>query len=256
MDWGSVVLAVVIAFVLILAFSGDDNITNNFVNSENIYSYFETQKQDFMGNSNAAPFSNAAVGGGSFSTVTAIDIDHPGVVYMRDSTTVGGGYYIGTTSTSAYILTPGFSGKWVFQDVTSRTTTNIKLGFTDTTNLSTSDTDACVFHLDGGSNNLGAYCKNNSVKTVSTSNYTITNSKWYRAELYIISSNNVTFKLYNSSIDNTLLWEYNITTNIPSATAARATGFYTLVGESTTDAAANIIYLDYMELAYSLKLNR
>lgn len=83
-------------------------------------------------------------------------------------------------------------------------------------------------------------------------------NNWYRAEICMVNNKNATFKVYNSSSNNVLLWEQTITTNLPigSAAALRLTGFGVFAGESTTDAAANIIYLDYMELAYPVRLNR
>jgi hypothetical protein len=220
-------------------------------------SYYKTQVCDFLGTSQTAPFMTTAVSSGTFASFAGgtWSPNHPGVVSLRDSTTAGGGYAIGTTSTTDMLLQGGECAKLIFYDVADRLGAVIKFGFLDSYTVATSPTDACFFYINSNTNQLGAECRNNSVVNATMSNYTISNTQWYRAEVCIVNNLNATFNLYNSDT-GALVWGRNITREIPVASASRHTGFAVFAGQNSTDAAANIAVLDYMELSINRRLNR
>ena len=120
------------------------------------------------------------------------------------------------------------------------------MGFIDSV-TSVLPTDGAFVQIQGGV--MKGYCRNNNTQTATGTTIAITQNTWYSVTVEVVSTSLVTFTLYSEA--GAVLWTDNVTTNIPSTTG-RETGFGASVYESTTSAAAEILWLDYM----SLEINR
>jgi hypothetical protein len=190
------------------------------------------------------PFLGTAISSGTIAAGTS-DTTHIGVMGLRDSTTVYGGYMIRTDATTL-LLSGNENATFIFRQNTIRPNATFQLGFFDNGN-NASTTDGCFFLVRNTSiANLTASCANNRIWTNSTDGIIITNAAWYMGTINVNTGvTEVNFTLYNNL--NNPIWSSLITTNIPKL-AGRETGFGAIVWESTADAAADIVQLDYMAL--------
>jgi hypothetical protein len=95
---------------------------------------------------------------------------------------------------------------------------------------------------------LSGVCQANSVRTNTTTAINIANLAWYTGKIRVNpTATEVSFELYDSLYS--LVWNNTVTTNIPN-TAGRETGFGMIATQNTTDAAGNIVQLDYMKLEF------
>lgn len=184
----------------------------------------------------------AAVSGGTQVSVNTIPnaINHPGVVALRDSTTANGGFSYGTNAN--ILLGGGEHCQFVFQDrnTTTRATSVIRMGFQDSF-TSTEPTDGVYLRIQGGV--LRGRTRNNGVESNTATTFTVTQNTWYSCEITVNSTSLVTFVVRNEA--GTILWTDTLTTNIPTA-VGREIGFGVIAYETTTDAAADIMWLDYL----------
>lgn len=195
-----------------------------------------------------------AISSGTIGAVAA-DSNHPGVVYLRDSTTANGGYRL-LTHASAFRLTGGEVSEFIFKPVSVRAAGSFRLGFQDSTAINTAPTDGSWLEAVGNGTGIVLTGKtNNNTGAVSTgTTYTMTANTWYHAKITVNSDATlVTFSLYSSS--GTLLWEQTLNTKIPTA-SGRETGWGIIAGETSTDAAADIVHLDYAALYINRTLTR
>jgi len=187
-------------------------------------------------------FLGAAVSSGTVGAV-ATDADHPGVIYMRDSTTANGGYRFGCNGRQ--VLQGGEFFEVVFQPVGVRSTQGAKFGWADTTAGNTLPVDGVWFNLSGTSvaQEIRGAGSSNSNRAY-TDAYTTTTATWYRGTIQINNPPTfATYTLYDSSGNQ--VWTATQTARIPNATD-QDTSPCIIVAESTTDAAANILLMDYV----------
>jgi hypothetical protein len=77
---------------------------------------------------------------------------------------------------------------------------------------------------------------------------------WYTGIIEVNAAGTlVTFSLVNDA--ETVLWTDTVNANIPTA-AGRETGFGVIAGETSVDAAADIIHLDYLRMEINRTLTR
>lgn len=205
-------------------------------------SRFALIEQDFLsiGTSQYNGLIAQAIGAGTQVGVSG-NANHPGVVALRDSTTANGGFAIGTNS-SMILLAGGERAVFIFQDrnTTTRATAFIRMGFQDSL-TSVAPTDGAYIQIQGGV--LRGFCRNNTVESITASSFTVVQNTWYAAIIQVISTSLVRFSVLAEN--GQPLWTAELTTNIPTA-SGRETGFGTLVWETTTDAPADIEWLDYL----------
>jgi hypothetical protein len=195
----------------------------------------------------------AAISSGTVGAVTSSP-NHPGVIYLRDSTTANGGYRY-MTDVAAFLIAGGEKALFTFQTRGVRSTATARMGFQDSTSA-TAPTDGIWFEIvnNGTTSTLTARCKNNAGPSSADEAYTLTTNTWYTAVLEVnAAATSVNFKLYNDA--GSVLWEKDITGNIPTA-GGRECGFGIIAGESTTDAAADIIHIDYLRMEINRTLVR
>jgi len=84
----------------------------------------------------------------------------------------------------------------------------------------------------------------NSVRSYTGTSYTPTTATWYRGTIIVNTAGTlVTYTIYDGA--GTSQWTDTVATNIPTG-AGRDTSPCIIVAESTTDAAANILVMDYV----------
>jgi hypothetical protein len=178
------------------------------------------------------------------SAVLPTTANHPGVIYMRDSTTANGGYKYGCVGTQ--LIGGGETFEVVFQPVGVRTTQGAQLGWSDTAAANTLPADGIWFNISGTGAAIvlkGATSSNN-VRSYTGTSYTPTTATWYRGTIGVNTAGTlVTYTIYNEA--GASQWTDTVAANIPTG-AGRDTSPCIIVAESTTDAAANILVMDYV----------
>lgn len=214
------------------------------------------QESDFF--SNASPFSQglsgAATSSGAMNSVNSLP-DHPGIIYLRDSTTANGGYRI-STATNAFRLAGNEKCVTTFQPKGFRTTALTRIGFDDSTAITDPADCVCVKMIGNGTNGytLTGIARSNNNQTATASTFTTVANTWYTLIIELNANATVaTFTLENDA--GTVVWTDTISANIPTA-AGRETGYSIGSWESTTDAAADILWVDYCRVEINRTLTR
>jgi hypothetical protein len=187
-------------------------------------------------------------------TLASAEANHPGMVVLRDSTTANGGYYF-MTSAQAYLIAGGETCMLIFKTSDVRSTAHWRFGFQDSTATQTQPTDGIWIQSVGNGSTVSIFgrCKNNAGPS-DTSTYQLTTATWYTAVITVNSdATSVNFQLFSEA--GSSLWSQNVTGNIPVG-SGRHTGWGILAGESTTDAAADLITLDYTIMGINRTLTR
>lgn len=197
------------------------------------------------------PFLGTAVSSGTV-TQLATNASHPGIALLKDSTTANGGYCAGT-NTNQYFINGTERGTFIFKRQGSRTTEIYMFGFTDKADVNL-PINGCFFRFNSTHGHLWAACRANNAQTKATTNYSIATATWYRLEMNISSTaTSASFYIYDDV--GTLLWSEYVGSNVPRS-GTRVTGFATCAFETTTDAAGNLLLLDYMRLKVPKRLTR
>lgn len=178
------------------------------------------------------------------SAVLATTANHPGVIYMRDSTTANGGFKYGCVGTQ--LIGGGETFQVVFQPVGVRGNQSTQMGWSDTAAARTLPVDGVFFNIsaNGAAISLRGNTSANSVRSGTATAYTPTTATWYCGTIVVNSAGTlVTYTIYNEA--GVQQWTDTVATNIPTG-AGRDTSPCIIVAEGTTDAAANILVLDYV----------
>lgn len=212
----------------------------NFLVKPEDFIYFVAAKDDFV---------CSALSSGTAASSTG-DNNHIGVFTMSDSTTANGGYICRTDATIQY-FGGGETFRYRFKPNTNVLNTTIIMGFGDSTTAA-EPTDGCYLY----SFNLVVYgrCKNNAGPTSTSTSYTMTAGTWYTAIGRMNSAaTSMNFSIYNDA--GNLLWTNTVSANIPS-TSARVFGYEHYAFQSTTSAAAILVYWDSREYWIDRRLTR
>jgi hypothetical protein len=196
----------------------------------------------------------AAISSGTMGAIAGTK-EHPGIAYLRDSTTANGGYTV-RTDTTPFLISGGEKSIFIFQAKGAKSTAGIRMGFEDSFAIQTQPTDAvCFENASRSANVLRGMCKNNAGPTYTGTTYTMSADTWYRGEITVnAAATSVNFSLYLCTT-GALLWSSDVTGNIPTATG-RELGWGVVAAETSTDAAADILWLDYMALSIERALVR
>jgi hypothetical protein len=198
----------------------------------------------------AQGLAGAAIVSGSIIVIEG-EPNHPGIVALRDSTSANGGYRI-MTEIAAIRLAGGERNVTVFKRRTTKTTAQFRMGFHDST-TSVDPVDGAYFQYVGSTGVLEARTRNNNTQTIAGTTYTLANDTWHTAVVEIVTTTSAVFTIFDES--GTQVYQQTITTNIPS-TAGRAVGCGVIATESTNDAAAELIQLDYLRFEINRTLVR
>jgi hypothetical protein len=214
-----------------------------------------TLETDCYGNTagtSFAPFLGAAQSSGAVAVV-ASEVNHPGIVALRDSTTANGGYRI-ITDISSILIGGGERHVSTWQIRNARAGIRIHIGFFDI--LTSGDPTDCVCLVgtaDGTTITLTPRARANNTAQNLTA-FTPDLNTWYTSDITINSdATEATIRIFTD--DGTEVFTSGTLTNIPTA-AGRQTGAGVSAFESSTDAAADILWLDYMRLEINRTLVR
>jgi hypothetical protein len=157
------------------------------------------------------------------------------------------------TDVACFLLAGAEKMVTVFRRISTRSTIQFRIGFHDSTS-STAPVDGAYLQYDGATGLMSAICRSNNTQTVAGSTFALAANTWYTC---IIEANanatSINFKIYSEA--GILLWQENVATNIPTA-AGRETGAGVIATESTNDAAADILDLDYLRIEINRTLTR
>ncbi len=195
-------------------------------------------------NANAVnPFLGATTGSATFTAQTG-NPEHPGICRLTDSTTANANYRVLSDAT-AFRVNGTERARFIFRQVSTRTTASCRFGFQDSTAIQTLPTDGIYFNFTASV--LTGSARSNSATTTTTTSYSTALNAWYNAIFTVNSAGtSVLFELYDENV-TTLLWSDTVASNIPIA-AGRETGFGVICGETSTDAAQGMADLDFMNL--------
>jgi hypothetical protein len=220
------------------------------------YTIFES---DFMGNIAAAipGLNGAALSSGSISVAYSTK-EHPGVITISDSTTANGGYAF-LSSIYSILLSGGEKSEIVFQVGVggARTTAKSRLGFHNAITVPADPTFGAWIDIVGDGTKATISGKTNDNTGISTTSTTFTAdlSTWYRGVVEInADATLVAFSIIRCS-DNVTVWRDTLTTKIPKGTN-QTTAWGIIAGETSTDAAAVVLHLDYANMSINRKLIR
>jgi hypothetical protein len=203
---------------------------------------------------NALPgLTGLAISSGTVAVV-ATTANHPGVIYMRDSTTAAGGYKYGCVATQ--LIGGGETFEVIFQPVGIRATQHAKIGWADTAAAATQPVDGVFFNVTGtgAAISIVGNTSSNSVRSGTATSFAPTTATWYRGTITVnAGATLVTYAIYNEA--GALQWTDTVSTNIPTG-AGRDTAPCIIVSELTTDAAADILRLDYVRWGTTRSLTR
>lgn len=205
---------------------------------------------------NASAFGQGLIGAaqssGAIATVASTP-DHPGVVALRDSTTSNGGYRV-MTDIGALRIAGGEKCVCTFQIRSVRAGIRGHIGFFDsTTNADPTDCACLIITANGTVPTITARTRANNTATNSASPYEAALNTWYTIVIEVnANATACSFQLFNDA--GTLLWSDSLG-NIPTA-AGRETGAGISAFESSTDAAADILHVDYLRIEINRTLTR
>ena len=203
-----------------------------------------------------SPFSQGltgtAVSSGAIQQRSA-EPNHPGIVALRDSTTANGGYRI-MTDVTAFRIAGGEKFVCSFQVRSARATTTSYMGFFDsTTNVAPTDAACFVITANGSTITMIGRTRANNTATDTVVTFNPSINTWYTGIIEVNSNaSSVNFSIFNESGTN--VYSQNLA-NLPTA-AGRETGAGVAAYESTTDAAADILHLDYLRIELNRTLTR
>jgi len=198
-------------------------------------------------------FVGAAISGGT-DNVIAGEANHPGIIDLRDGTTANGGWNI-STAANAFLIAGGERSVITFQIRNARATANGWMGFRDnTTNAQPVDGAYVYFVGNGTTVTMDARTRSNSTETINGTTWVPTLNTWYTLVITVnAGATQVNYEVFNDA--GASQWAVNNVANIPTG-AGRQTGFGIQCNESTTDAAAAIMYLDYVRMEINRTLVR
>ena len=199
----------------------------------------------------------AALSSGTVAAGTTTS-EHMGVISISDSTSANGGYKYLTDLTS-FLLKGGEKAEFVFSlgAGAARTTAHVRLGFQDGATIDATVADGVWLDIVGDETKATISGEANDNTGVATTDTTLTAelATWYRATIELNADATEASFAVRTCADGLQVWGNTVTTKIPTG-AGRFCGFGIIAGETTTDAAAVILNLDYANMSIGRTLVR
>jgi hypothetical protein len=211
------------------------------------------EQEFFSVNANFGQGLAGAAQGSGVIQARAGEPNHPGIIALRDSTTAGGGYRI-ITDINSILLAGGERHVSTFQIRSARAGIRCHIGFFDsTTNGDPTDCACLIVTANGLDITISGRTRSNNTAVNSAEPFTATINTWYTSVITINAAGTAcAFEIYNDA--GSLLWSDSLG-NIPTE-AGRETGAGVSAFEGTVDAAADIMYLDYLRIEINRTLVR
>lgn len=214
---------------------------------------------EFLTSIISGDFQAGVISSGSLRSSASI-VNHPGVIYVRNTGVAGGGAWISTTNTpvaTSVGMLPSAGYKFevilhpVYSSPTGSFVATARIGFLDTPASATDATNGIYIEMNGTASGMSFYGKtaSASVRSQTASSYSLAygsaaslnSTNWHRLVITVTSASLITFEIYNNS--NTLVWTDTLTTNIPTAVVNGV-----LIATSTNTAQYDIISFDYAQI--------
>ena len=199
----------------------------------------------------------SALSSGTVAAGTAT-AEHIGVISISDSTSANGGYKYLTDLTS-FLLKGGEKAEFVFSlgAGAARTTAFVRMGFQDGATIDATVADGVWLDIVGDGTKATVSGKANDNTGVATTATALTAelSTWYRATIELNADATLATFSVRTCADGLQVWGNTISTKIPTG-AGRFCGFGVIAGETSTDAAAVILNLDYANMSIGRTLVR
>jgi hypothetical protein len=229
-------------------------------NRYNEFSYLRMLEDDQCGvqTTTGEMWYGTAIDSGTTTTSTGY-MTHPCVRALRTSATANSGYALNIGITN--LLLNGSESTDIIFNKVARTgvmnKTNITMGFQDSVTVA-NPTDGVYI----GVRDLEAIgiVRSNNVQVNTSTNFTLIEGQWYRSRIEIINGTFARFYIYNST-NNTgggntnIVWTDTVTGTLPVGTS-RQTGHGIKAWVVGGTAAADIVYIDYMNIRINKILNR
>lgn len=207
---------------------------------------------DFMSSSTSAgvqfPYAITLVNTGAVNSSILTNGVNPGINRFRSSATPNSGVYlipIGTViGTGTYYYQPNTQVDYIFRTPATIVGTGIivRFGMTQTSS-STADFEYGTY-IEINENSLYGKTADNSVRSQTSTTYTLSTDTWYHGRVKYVSSSLIEYSLYN--MNGVLLWSDTLTTNIPSSTRINPI----ILALSSGSAAIDLIVNDYFSTTY------
>jgi hypothetical protein len=202
----------------------------------------------------AQGLTGSAISSGTVASIAA-EPNHPGIMRLSDSTTANGGYLV-QTAVDAFRIAGGEKVVCTFQCRSARTTSQGWIGFKDNT-TNAQPTDGVFLYWVGngaGGVTVDGRARNNAGPTITNTTYTLAINTWVTIVIELNAAATLaTFTLTDDS--DGVLWTNTVAGNIPTA-SGRECGVGISANESTTDAAAELMRLDYFRAEVGRTLTR
>lgn len=197
-----------------------------------------------------------ALSSGTIAEV-ASTINNIGIVSISDSTTANGGYRF--LAKAPILLGGGEKCEFVFSlgAGAARTTAAVRLGFHDAATIDATPVDGIWLDIVGDGTKATITGKSNDNTGVATTDTSLTAelSTWYRATVELSADKATATFSVRTCADGLQVWGNTLTTKLPTG-AGRTTQWGIVAGETTTDAAAVILNIDYANMSIGRTLVR
>lgn len=201
------------------------------------------------------PWIGTAIGAGT-SALVAGTYNHPGTASMSTSATASSGYSWQITGATTYLLGADYTTQVTFKPATKwGNGTVIRFGFQDIFTNIGKPVDGCFFNISQNDTTtfMGqAINMNNSVASISITNFTLQNNTWYNLRLYVINNTHVYYRFGN---ETELLWSEVVEGRVPTLTGRETSSAY-VAGTIGGTVAAIVSYMDYISVGINRTITR
>jgi len=196
-----------------------------------------TEKTDFL--NNTGTFTSTSVGGGSYDYSSENIQYNKGIWIFKSSGSANSGY---VSYSSDFTATNLIHTSIIKMPSTIDSNTIIKCGLLDGI-FSLNEFSACIFKIAGDqlkARNVDGFSATES------SAFTLTANTWYRLVINCENMSSINYKVYANN-SNTILFEVNLTTNIPSSSATLKN---LIQAYNTSTFSGNLVHADYLAHTY------
>jgi hypothetical protein len=179
--------------------------------------------------------------------------DHPLITSLQDSTTANGGVMVLLSGVTAGAFTPKTRDEVRaivrFSSGKAGVVTG-RIGFSDTQSI-TAPTDGCYLEMNATATNVAQFtCSAAGTRTPNATTYAFANATWYGVQIRYLNTTAANATIYSDT--GTVLLDVGLSSGINTA----ASNPQLIVTQSTTDAAATILDLDYIGFCREYKPQR
>lgn len=235
-------------------------VQNNFSSPYAFQTQFTKCWESELGQANTAgsaqvnsPWGLQTISAGAVVATAGGGDDHPLIISLRDSTTANGGVIALLSSVTAGVFTPkaGDELRAIVRFSSGKPgVVTGRIGFSDTQSI-TAPTDGCYLEMNATATNIAQFvCANAGTRTPNATTLAFSNATWYGVSISYINTTAANATIWGDT--GTVLLSVGLRSGINTA----ASNPQLIVTQSTTDAAATILDLDYIGFCRQYKPQR